>query len=121
MARKLSSEDLERFETLLLRVRRELTGDIDHLEDDAFSSEGHRPAGDNAADVGSDSFSREFSLQLLARDEETLGAVDEALSRIRTGCYGRCEECTVWIPKTRLRAVPHAKMCVSCQRDAERA
>ena len=121
MARKLTQEDLVKFHSRLLHLRRELSGDIGTLEDDAFASAGHRPAGDNAADVGSDSFSQEFNLQLLARDEATLGEVDAALERIEGKCFGRCQSCEAWIPKARLNAVPHAKLCVSCQRDVEMA
>ena len=119
MARKLTKEDLEKFHALLLSARRALSGDIGKLEDDAFASDGHRLAGDNAADVGSDSFAQDFSLQLLARDEETLGEVHDALARIEKGTFGRCLSCETWIPKTRLNAVPHAKMCIDCQREAE--
>jgi len=121
MARKLTQEDLVKFHSRLLHLRRELSGDIGTLEDDAFAVAGHRPAGDNAADVGSDSFSQEFNLRLLARDEATLGEIDAALKRIEGKRFGRCESCEAWIPKARLNAVPHAKMCVNCQRDVEKA
>ena len=119
MARKLSQKDLDNYRELLTRVRRELSGDIGKLEDDAFAAEGHRLSGDNAADVGSDSFSQEFSLQLLARDEATLGEVQDALGRLDKGTFGRCESCEAWIPKMRLNAVPHARLCITCQREAE--
>ncbi len=72
-----------------------------------------------AGDVGSDSFAQEFSLELLERDENTLAEIMEALERIKGGNFGRCESCQKWIRKERLRAVPHARNCIDCQRTME--
>ena len=119
MARKPSSEDLEQFRTTLARMLEEITGDIDGLEADAFLTDGERASPDSLADSGSDSFAQEFSLELLQRDEVTLGEIDEALKRLTKGAFGRCESCTSWIPKSRLNAVPYARLCVSCKRAAE--
>ena len=120
-ARKPSASDIKQFRELLLHIRRELAGDIGELENDAFSFDGERPSSDNPADVGSDSFAQEFSLELLARDEATLTEVQEAIERIENGSFGRCEGCEQWIPKPRLQAVPHARYCVNCQRALEQA
>jgi RNA polymerase-binding transcription factor DksA len=75
---------------------------------------------DNPADIGSESFAQEFSLELLQRDEATLTEIDEALERVRIGTFGLCEGCAEPIPKARLNAVPHARFCVDCQRRNER-
>ncbi|QKJ18078.1 TraR/DksA family transcriptional regulator [Microbacterium hominis] len=50
--------------------------------------------------------------------EAELAEIDEALSRWRTGDYGRCEDCGRSIPIERLRVRPAARRCVPC---AERA
>lgn len=105
---------------LLLRLRAELVGDIGALEDAALSA-ADRAAIDSPADAGSDAFSQEFSLELLARDEATLGEVEDALARIEAGTYGLCEECNEPIAKARLDAMPHARNCVVCQRELEGA
>lgn len=44
----------------------------------------------------------------------------EALDRIKDGTYGQCECCNKWIRKTRLKAMPHARNCIDCQRDKEK-
>lgn len=121
MTRKPTAKDLEQYRAVLEHLRRELSGDIHDLEDDAFLNDGVRPSVDNPADIGSDSFAQEFSLELLARDEKTLGQIIEAIKRIGQGSFGRCAVCGNWIPKTRLNAVPHARNCIDCQREAEKA
>lgn len=116
MGRKLSTADVEKFRAMLLGLKSELTGDIDRLEADAFSTDGERASVDNLADVGSDSFAQEFSLELLQRDEATLGEISDALSRIHEGSFGQCESCSQWLPKARLAAMPYARLCIECQR-----
>ena len=119
MARKPTPKDLDSFRSLLSHIRREIRGDIGHLENDAFGSDGERLSVDSPADTGSESFAQEFSLELLARDEHTLGEVDAALARIDDGTFGRCEGCESWIKKSRLNAMPYARKCIDCQRAAE--
>ena len=58
-------------------------------------------------------------LELLERDENTLFEIMEALERIKSGAFGRCESCEKWIRKERLKAVPHARNCIDCQREME--
>lgn len=120
MTKKLNPEDLDGFKNALLRLKQEISGDIHDLENDAFLTDGMKASVDNPADVGSDSFAQEFSLELLARDEETLGEIVEALERIDRGGFGACENCESAIGKTRLRAVPYARNCIDCQRILER-
>ena len=121
MTKKLTPQELAKFRALLEHLRDEIAGDIDNLESDAFVTDGERPSADNPADIGSDSFAQEFSLELLARDEETLAEIQEALARIDAGEFGRCESCGCWIRRTRLNAVPYAKNCIACQRELEQA
>lgn len=120
MAKKLTLQEQARFKELLVRLRGVISGDISELETDAFPPSGERPSVDNPADNGSDAFAQEFSLELLRRDEETLVQIDEALARLGTGEYGRCQSCEQWIPRPRLRAVPYASYCVGCQAQAEK-
>jgi len=119
-SKKLNAKDLETYKALLLQLQREISGDISALETDAFATDGDRLSVDNPADIGSESFAQEFSLELLQRDEVTLGEIQEALQRVELGTFGLCEGCEEPIPKVRLNAVPHARFCVACQRKTER-
>ncbi|HXF73755.1 MAG TPA: TraR/DksA C4-type zinc finger protein [Actinomycetota bacterium] len=48
--------------------------------------------------------------------------VEDALDRIGRGTFGRCEDCGERIDPARLRALPRARRCLSCQlREDERS
>lgn len=119
MPKKLTPQDLEKYGRILARMRDEITGDMEHLESDALDTGGFKASVDNPADAGSDSFAQEFNLELLARDEETLSEIVDAIDRIASGTFGKCEACDDNILKTRLNAVPYARNCIDCQRAAE--
>lgn len=50
----------------------------------------------------------EYTLELRLKD------IDEALSRIKNGNYGDCENCKKKIESRRLEAVPEARLCLKC-------
>lgn len=52
------------------------------------------------------------SLQTVETRE--LAEIDAALARIASGTYGRCERCGAPVGESRLRAVPHARFCMTC-------
>jgi DnaK suppressor protein len=52
---------------------------------------------------------------LIAREEEKLKYLDEALARLDADHYGRCVACGRPIPLERLRVLPFASNCVDCQ------
>jgi RNA polymerase-binding transcription factor DksA len=61
-------------------------------------------------------------LAILAALDRTRRQIDAALARARAGTYGRCAACDAPIPLARLRALPFATHCVTCQtRDETRA
>ncbi len=71
-------------------------------------------------DQAGDERDREMSLLLTGRDKEKLQAINEALEKIREGDYGICEECGDKIGPGRLKVMPLAKYCVSCQSKLEK-
>ncbi len=115
--KKLSDKDLEQFREHLLLVRGVLTGDVAYLELEALDGAGR--TSESREDAGAEGYFQELNLELLERDGETLRQVDEALVRIQQKSFGVCEECEQWIRRERLRAVPHARFCIDCQRRAE--
>src|SRR5208283_3489138 len=56
----------------------------------------------------------ETHASLIARAEERLRYIDEALGRVFEGRYGICAECREHIAVERLGALPFAIYCVAC-------
>ncbi len=61
----------------------------------------------------------EQQLSLLEARNRTRMMLDTALRRLDDGEYGLCEDCGAKIGAGRLRALPFAKRCLSCQHQAE--
>jgi DnaK suppressor protein len=62
---------------------------------------------------------REFSARTLTQDSRLLHELEAALARLHDGSYGVCLRCEEEIPLKRLKALPWASYCVSCQEKAE--
>jgi RNA polymerase-binding protein DksA len=120
MTKKLNSKDLETFRNSLLRARAMLSGDMNQLQEEALGINGVAPAYETKPGDTSDGYFQEFNLELLERDGSTLREIVDALERIDSGTYGLCENCGQMIFRERLKAVPHARFCIECQRQAER-
>ena len=58
---------------------------------------------------------RERDLALSAQASAAVEEIDIAIGKIKEGTYGVCESCNSVIPKERLRAIPHAALCVQCK------
>lgn len=74
-----------------------------------------RVAEEDQAQITHDEF---VSLHLNSIDYLQLRLVDEALDRLNSGDYGVCLSCEEPIPAKRLRALPWARYCISCQETA---
>jgi len=66
-----------------------------------------------------DDFVTEVDFALMQMKSETLKRIDQAMSRLDQGTYGRCEECNREISANRLAALPFAALCRECQENAE--
>ena len=58
---------------------------------------------------------RERDLALSAQALASVEEIDRALAKIEEGTYGVCEKCGEPIPRERLKALPHASLCVRCK------
>ena len=63
----------------------------------------------------------EIEFALIQMKTETLAKIDEALDRLDQGAYGYCFECGNEIAEQRLRALPFAVRCKSCEEAREMA
>ena len=125
----LKPEDFTHYRTVLLQLQSRIRGDVEQLEEDAFSGGG---AGDHGssnhmAEMGTDAWETDASLRFVENDQEVLSEIAAALNRIEDGTYGMCESCQesglagkkASIPKSRLNAIPYARNCISCERMRE--
>ncbi len=77
-------------------------------------------SGMHQADAGTDSYDRDFALNLLSKESNALEEIQEALQRLELGIYGVCEKSGEKIPQARLEAIPFARLTVQCQAEIER-
>jgi YteA family regulatory protein len=111
----VDKEKLARFRERLLQEKRELEKRVQaHYgmrEQMATSLQEFSMYDNHPADIGSELFEREKDLALDSLDRETLKEIDQALTRMDEGTYGRCTVCGQPIPEERLEALPHAQTC----------
>ncbi len=77
-------------------------------------------SGMHQADAGSDAYDRDFALQLLANEQDSLHEIESALTRIEQGYYGVCEMTGNKIGQLRLEAMPFCRYTVEYQAQLER-
>ena len=63
----------------------------------------------------------EIEFALIQMKSETLNKIDDALLRLEQGSYGNCFECAEEISERRLRALPFAVRCKTCEEAREAA
>jgi RNA polymerase-binding protein DksA len=125
-ARKLPADELRKYGAFLRKVRDRVVDEIAFLAGDNLNRSQKESSGDlssysfHMADQGTDSFDREFALNLVSSEQDALYEIDEALQRIDAGTYGACETCGKGIEKARLNALPFARMCIHCKSEAEK-
>jgi DnaK suppressor protein len=61
----------------------------------------------------------DIELALIQMKSETLNKINDALKRLEAGNYGYCFECGEEIAEKRLRALPFAVRCKSCEEARE--
>ena len=126
MKKKFTKQELTEFKKLLIKIKDKVVDDIKHISDDTLKKSQKEASGDisgytyHMADVATDTYDREFSLSLASNGRQFLYELEDAFKKIEEGAYGTCEDCKVLISKTRLRAVPFAKLCVKCQEKREK-
>lgn len=126
MKKKFNKRELADFKKLILKRKEEVLEDIKHISDDTLKKSQKDASGDisgytyHMADVATDTYDREFSLGLASNERDLLYELDDALKKTDEGTFGVCEECKSMITKTRLKAVPYARLCVKCQEKKEK-
>ena len=117
----MATTDFEQHRERLFALRARLRDEIAQLADAALKRDlpetSHMPI--HMAELGTDNFEQELTLNLLESEEDVLDQIEAALERIEEGNYGRCEECGRKIAQARLEAVPYVALCVRCASQRE--
>jgi DnaK suppressor protein len=98
---------------MLLQLQREAYQRIKALRRDQQQELETEPVDD--VDSANASAEVETHAGLIAREEEKLRYLDEAITRLDAGKYGTCMECGAAIPIERLMAIPFVSYCLKCQ------
>ncbi len=121
----MTKKVLQQYKKRLVALKTRLAGEIEHIAKDTLGQSPRDAAGDlssyayHMADMATDSYNQEFSLNIASAEQKTLLEIDDALKRVEEGTYGVCESCGKPIAQRRLQAVPHARLCVKCQEATE--
>lgn len=124
----LSKKDLDLFKDLLNMLEARINGDVQMLSSGALGTGAESRTPTHMAELGTETYEQDFSLRVMESDQEVLKEIHAAQKRIKDGTYGICEACEEagrppskrWIPKTRLKVIPHARYCVSCAEKMEK-
>lgn len=115
------SSSVEELRTMLLGKRSEVQQQINELlaqYREHFSTT-HNDSVLDLEDMSLRDSTANQQLSLLESRNRTRLMLDTALRRLDDGEYGWCEDCGAEISPGRLKALPFAKRCVSCQHQAE--
>jgi len=124
---RVSEKDMKFFEERLLQERQKIMKEMGHLEDTVLKVNQRDSSGDlsgysfHMADAGTDAMEREKAFMFASSEGRLLMEINEALRRLYRGEYGLCEMCGNPIGRARLEAMPHARLCVSCKEQEEKA
>ena len=121
----MNKKDREHWKAKLTEERKKLTDQLRNVEEGILNRSQRDASGDpsghstHMAEAGTENFERDITLAHASNGQNTVFEIDEALKRIEEGTFGNCESCAKPIRKERLKAVPYAHLCISCQSNEE--
>jgi len=116
--------DLQRFRKLLLDEKERVMQSLAQHEKvikhtDLTGLESGKAHSNHMADQGSDEFLYETTIRFANAEGRYLYSIEEALSRIEDGTYGRCLGCAKAINLERLKRLPYTRLCIECKEKEE--
>ncbi|MDE5662268.1 MAG: TraR/DksA family transcriptional regulator [Muribaculaceae bacterium] len=113
---RYSDEELEEFRQIILAKLENATNLYDELCASLRNNDGNDTADTSPTfkvlEEGANVLEREATARLAERQRQFISHLKAALVRIDNKTYGICRASGKLIPKERLRAVPHATLCV---------
>ena len=119
MARKLAKSTVDRFRKRLEEEKTRLEGLVEEYERELEVARLTESSSDRSPEPGNaeaSSLKLEYAKELSIEQNtlDLMRKVDHALTRVKTGDYGSCENCGAAIPIERLDVLPYSTLCVEC-------
>ncbi len=113
---RYSDEELDEFRQLINEKLAVAQRDYDALKASLMNTDNNSTDDTSPTykvlEEGANTLSKEETMRLAQRQMKFIQSLQAALVRIENKTYGICRETGKLIPKERLRAVPHATLCI---------
>ena len=115
---RYSDADLQEFKILILSKLEQARENLSELIISQSNENGTDDTSPSwkTVEEGGHTQSIEENGTLISRQEKYIKHLEAALDRIENKTYGICRETGQLIPKERLRAVPHATLCIEVKK-----
>lgn len=111
-----TKKDLEEIKLKLDAMREYLSRNVE----DKKTLDMLEPEVGDTIDQATQSLDKEILFELSDNERKMLDSIDASLRKMDNGIYGLCEHCKSPIEKKRLKALPSARYCVTCQCGSEK-
>lgn len=116
---RYSDEELQEFKALILEKLAKAKAEFESLRQSVVGADGNDTS-DTAPtfktlEEGANVLGKEEAARLCERQRKFIEHLQNALIRIENKTYGVCRQTGKLIPKERLRAVPHATLCIDAK------
>ena len=116
---RYSDEELEEFRQIINEKLEVAQRDYDALKASLMNADNNSTDDTSPTykvlEEGANTLSKEETTRLAQRQMKFIQSLQAALVRIENKTYGICRETGRLIPKERLRAVPHATLCIEAK------
>jgi DnaK suppressor protein len=112
----LDAKRKKELKEMLLEMKQKKLEEIQQNHADKESINSFQSDAGDFADSASNIYEKELHMDLSEKNKQMLIEIEDALSKIENGSYGKCENCGEDISVERLKALPFAKRCIKCER-----
>jgi RNA polymerase-binding protein DksA len=119
---RYSDAELEEFRAIIMQKLNTAKKDYEQLREGLRNSDGNDVSDTSPTfkvlEEGAATLSKEEAGRLAQRQMKFIQSLQAALIRIENKTYGVCRETGTLIAKERLRAVPHATLCIEAKQNS---
>jgi len=98
----------------------EMKTDIAKNVEDKKNLDMLEPEVGDSIDQATQSLDKEILFELSDNERKILRDIEAAMRKMEKGTYGLCEHCKNVIEKKRIKALPSARYCMTCQSGSEK-